>query len=125
MEECCNAHDICYDTCNSDKELCDLDFKRCLYKYCDSYEKSVVTDLVVKGCKGAAKMLFTGTLTLGCKSYLDSQARACYCPATTGSSNSQEQKNYGKRENKKDSNYNQNQQKDKQNNRNYGWRDDL
>lgn len=27
METCCNDHDICYDTCNSDKELCDLDFK--------------------------------------------------------------------------------------------------
>uniref|UniRef100_A0A182X5T0 Phospholipase A2 n=1 Tax=Anopheles quadriannulatus TaxID=34691 RepID=A0A182X5T0_ANOQN len=66
MEQCCNAHDICYDTCNSDKELCDLDFKRCLYRYCDDYEKNV--------------MLFTGTLTLGCKSYLDSQQRCCYCP---------------------------------------------
>lgn len=80
MEECCNAHDICYDTCNSDKELCDLDFKRCLYKYCDTYEKNVAGDVVMKGCKAAAKMLFTGTLTLGCKSYLDSQQRACYCP---------------------------------------------
>ncbi|XP_058053799.1 group XIIB secretory phospholipase A2-like protein isoform X1 [Anopheles bellator] len=80
MEQCCNAHDICYDTCNNDKELCDLDFKRCLYRYCDDYEKNVVTDIVVKGCKAAAKMLFTGTLTLGCKSYLDAQQRSCYCP---------------------------------------------
>uniref|UniRef100_T1DER7 Putative gxivspla2 n=1 Tax=Psorophora albipes TaxID=869069 RepID=T1DER7_9DIPT len=80
MEVCCNAHDICYDTCSSDKELCDLDFKRCLYKYCDAYEKNVVGEIVVKGCKAAAKMLFTGTLTLGCKSYLDSQTRSCYCP---------------------------------------------
>lgn len=24
MEKCCNDHDICYDTCNKDKELCDL-----------------------------------------------------------------------------------------------------
>lgn len=30
-------------------------------------------------CKGAAKMLFTGTLTLGCKSYQDAQTEACYC----------------------------------------------
>lgn len=51
MEVCCNAHDVCYDTCNSDKELCDLDFKRCLYKYCDEYEKNVVGELVVKGKK--------------------------------------------------------------------------
>lgn len=85
MEGCCNDHDICYDTCNSDKELCDIEFKRCLYKYCDGYDKSAVADLVVKGCKAAAKMLFTGTLTLGCKAYRDSQGRACYCPATTPS----------------------------------------
>lgn len=79
METCCNEHDICYDTCNSDKELCDLDFKRCLFRYCDSYEKSIASDLMTKGCKAAAKMLFTGSLTLGCRSYLDSQQRSCYC----------------------------------------------
>lgn len=90
METCCNAHDICYDTCNSDKELCDLDFKRCLYKYCDSYEKSIASDLMMKGCKAAAKMLFTGTLTLGCRSYLDSQQRSCYCaPRKTSNGNRQ------------------------------------
>lgn len=48
MTICCDAHDICYDTCNSDKELCDIEFKRCLYKYCDTYEKTV-GDLVMKG----------------------------------------------------------------------------
>lgn len=50
MASCCDDHDICYDTCNKDKELCDLDFKRCLYNYCDSYEKSAVGgEIVVKG----------------------------------------------------------------------------
>lgn len=29
-------------------------------------------------------MLFTGTLTLGCKSYMDSQKQACYCPPEPG-----------------------------------------
>jgi hypothetical protein len=33
----------------------------------------------VVACKGAAKMLFTGTLTLGCKAYIDAQKKACYC----------------------------------------------
>lgn len=36
-------------------------------------------------CKGAAKMLFTGTLTLGCKSYIDSQTEACFCSASKSS----------------------------------------
>lgn len=50
MATCCDDHDICYDTCNKDKELCDLDFKRCLYSYCDKYEKSTVGgDVMVKG----------------------------------------------------------------------------
>ncbi|KAF4516920.1 hypothetical protein B566_EDAN008009 [Ephemera danica] len=35
--------------------------------------------LFVLACKAAAKMLFTGTMTLGCKSYIDSQTNACYC----------------------------------------------
>lgn len=50
MATCCDDHDICYDTCNKDKELCDLDFRRCLYSYCDKYEKSTVGgDVMVKG----------------------------------------------------------------------------
>lgn len=77
MTKCCDQHDICYDTCNSDKEKCDLEFKRCLYKYCDGYQNSGVT--IVNTCKAAAKMLFTGTTALGCKSYIDAQKEACYC----------------------------------------------
>lgn len=80
MKICCNAHDICYDTCNNNKEVCDMEFKRCLYKYCDTY-KNTMGDAMVKACKGASKVLFTGTLALGCKSYLDSQKKACYCPS--------------------------------------------
>ncbi|CAH0563411.1 unnamed protein product [Brassicogethes aeneus] len=79
MTKCCDLHDICYDTCNKNKETCDVDFKRCLYKYCDTYEKSLGGPTIMKACKGAAKMLFTGTLTLGCKSYLEAQKVACYC----------------------------------------------
>lgn len=78
MTKCCDLHDLCYDTCNTDKERCDLEFKRCLYKYCDTYQTTGVT--VVNTCKAAAKMLFTGTTALGCKSFLDAQKNACYCP---------------------------------------------
>ncbi|KAJ3660069.1 hypothetical protein Zmor_004539 [Zophobas morio] len=84
MKKCCDEHDKCYDTCNNDKEVCDLEFKRCLYRYCEGYEKMVGGGTMVKACKGAAKMLFTGTLTLGCKSYMDAQRKACYCPPTYG-----------------------------------------
>ncbi|XP_014214931.1 group XIIA secretory phospholipase A2 [Copidosoma floridanum] len=77
MTKCCNDHDVCYDTCNSDKEKCDLEFKRCLYKYCEGYQSTGLT--IVNTCKAAAKLLYTGTTTLGCKSYLDAQKQACYC----------------------------------------------
>ncbi|XP_074097772.1 phospholipase A2 group XII [Cotesia typhae] len=78
MTKCCDEHDICYDTCNSDKEKCDLEFKRCLYKYCDGYQITGTT--IVNTCKAAAKMLYTGTTALGCKSYIDAQSNACWCP---------------------------------------------
>lgn len=42
------------------------------------------TNFGFEACKGAAKMLFTGTLTLGCKSYIDAQKKACYCPPDYG-----------------------------------------
>uniref|UniRef100_U5EF81 Putative group xii secretory phospholipase a2 n=1 Tax=Corethrella appendiculata TaxID=1370023 RepID=U5EF81_9DIPT len=116
MEKCCDAHDICYDSCNSDKELCDLDFKRCLYRYCDGYEKTVVGEMVVKGCKAAAKMLFTGTLTLGCKSYLDGQQKSCYCPPEKASSSSTFDKT-DRTEYAKKPNYKEKKPS------NYGWRD--
>ncbi|XP_018563840.1 group XIIA secretory phospholipase A2 [Anoplophora glabripennis] len=81
MTKCCDDHDICYDTCNSNKELCDVEFKRCLYKYCDTYKDTVAGSNIIKACKGTAKMLFTGTLTLGCRAYLDAQKKACWCPS--------------------------------------------
>ncbi|XP_031630337.1 group XIIA secretory phospholipase A2-like [Contarinia nasturtii] len=114
MEHCCNDHDICYDTCNKDKELCDIEFKRCLYNYCDTHEKTTIGTVVSKGCKAAAKMLFTGTITLGCRSYLDAQARACYCKPKS-------EKEF------KNKDYNKNRQKYSKDKAppSPGWRNDL
>lgn len=83
MSKCCNTHDICYDTCNMQKDLCDMEFKNCLYRYCDNHKKSI-GDKMVTACKSAAKILFTGTMALGCKAYLDAQKNACYCPSSYG-----------------------------------------
>lgn len=50
MTKCCDNHDICYDTCNSGKEVCDLEFKRCLYNYCDTYKSvNVGGETITKG----------------------------------------------------------------------------
>ena len=48
MTKCCDQHDICYDTCKSNKELCDVEFRRCLYKYCDTHKK-LLGELIIKG----------------------------------------------------------------------------
>lgn len=78
LTSCCDEHDLCYDTCNREKEKCDYTFKSCLYSICDKYKKSVGPELF-SACKVAAKGMFTGTVALGCKAYKDSQERACYC----------------------------------------------
>lgn len=51
MTKCCDQHDICYDTCRNDKEICDVAFRKCLYKYCDSYEKYLGGGTMMKGKK--------------------------------------------------------------------------
>ena len=78
MEDCCNKHDFCYDSCGSDKEECDKTFKKCLYSTCndDDYFGDIISE---KKCKGGAKLLYTATMALGCKSYKDAQRNACIC----------------------------------------------
>ena len=39
LSDCCDAPDLCYDTCGSDRDFCDLAFKRCLYSVCDRERK--------------------------------------------------------------------------------------
>lgn len=48
MTKCCDLHDICYGTCNNDKDECDLSFKKCLYKLCDSSKKGM-TEILLTG----------------------------------------------------------------------------
>jgi len=79
MKQCCDQHDICYGTCNKDKEECDLFFKKCLYKICDRL-KDKIPDVALTGCKSTAKVLFSGTMMFGCKFYKTAQEEACYCP---------------------------------------------
>ena len=80
MVDCCNEHDVCYDTCLADKELCDKQFKKCLYASCKKKEKANFMDtLEYKKCSASAKMLYSATMLLGCKSYKDAQRGACAC----------------------------------------------
>ncbi|XP_065574231.1 group XIIA secretory phospholipase A2-like [Artemia franciscana] len=77
LEECCHEHDLCYGTCGSDRDYCDLLFKKCLYETCKLYTAHAPIDY--KGCKATAKLLYTATIALGCKPYKDAQREACTC----------------------------------------------
>lgn len=69
-------------------------------------------------------MLSTGTLTLGCKSYLDAQARTCFCRGQQHSSTDSNSKSNYKKQYKENTNNNNNNYK--QNGKappNYGWKD--
>lgn len=48
---CCDEHDYCYDTCNSDKVKCDKDFKECLYGVCKDLKKKKNSKTDSKGGK--------------------------------------------------------------------------
>ena len=72
--ECCNEHDVCYDTCGSDKDMCDVRFKKCLYASCKK-----ANSLMATGCKIKAKMAFMAVLGIGCQPFKDAQAEACEC----------------------------------------------
>jgi secretory phospholipase A2 len=69
VEQCCNEHDVCYDTCGRERHECDESFGVCLDKKCGCD----------KECDSTASMLKLGTNMLGCSFYLDSQRQACGC----------------------------------------------
>ncbi|CAL8118633.1 unnamed protein product [Orchesella dallaii] len=81
--ECCDQHDICYESCGQDKDECDLKFKKCLYRKCaavkDAESAGLQKKVSVIGCKAGAKLLYTGTTAVGCKPYLDAQRNGCIC----------------------------------------------
>lgn len=41
MTKCCDKHDLCYDTCNSERDICDFDFKECLEDLCKKRKKKM------------------------------------------------------------------------------------
>ena len=75
--ECCNEHDICYETCGNSKIQCDLDFYECMFCSCDAtyddyYEQSV--------CEELACSYFQAVDQFGCSSFEAGQEQACICP---------------------------------------------
>lgn len=78
MTKCCDRHDYCYDTCNSDRGKCDDAFKECLGTMCNKLRSSL-TKKQHEVCKETADLIYSGTSTLGCSPYLSAQENACDC----------------------------------------------
>jgi len=76
---CCDQHDLCYDTCGSDKDACDLAFRKCMYAVCK--EKPGVELIHRKPCKVNARAAFLLVVAVGCQMYKDAQREACECVA--------------------------------------------
>lgn len=80
--KCCNSHDECYDTCNEDKDMCDLTFKKCLYKVCQMKKYAFLDE---KTCKLKAKLAYLAVIGVGCQMYKDAQTNACQCVKASAS----------------------------------------
>lgn len=65
---CCNNHDICYETCNNVRATCDKTFKDCMRNSCKNWS-----------CKLVADSFYGAVQAFGCPSYLIKQKRACLC----------------------------------------------
>jgi len=74
---CCDEHDVCYDTCGEDKDLCDLTFRKCLYRVCRKDEHQKYLDN--KKCKLKAKLFYMAVVGVGCQPYKNAQKHACEC----------------------------------------------
>lgn len=77
FSDCCDGHDVCYDTCGEDKDLCDLTFRKCLYKVCRKGEHKLFLDN--KKCKLKAKLFYMAVVGVGCQPFKDAQKNACKC----------------------------------------------
>lgn len=87
FSRCCHEHDLCYDTCNEDKDLCDLKFKKCLYAVCRMLQEEPTpqprrTQLDQQTCKAKAKLAYMAVMAVGCQLYRDAQKQACTCIRT-------------------------------------------
>lgn len=77
FSECCGDHDECYDTCGEDKDLCDLSFRKCLYRVCRKDEHKYFLDN--KKCKFKAKLFYMAVVGVGCQPFKNAQKNACQC----------------------------------------------
>eukprot|EP01024_Parvocaulis_polyphysoides_P055513 TRINITY_DN56939_c0_g1_i1.p3 TRINITY_DN56939_c0_g1~~TRINITY_DN56939_c0_g1_i1.p3 ORF type:complete len:113 (-),score=15.17 TRINITY_DN56939_c0_g1_i1:62-376(-) len=64
---CCDAHDICYGTCNSSKEECDTTFNTCMEDSCEGADCALVS------------VYFKSVDWFGDSAFDEAQGQACTC----------------------------------------------
>ena len=73
MTDCCGVHDACYTaSCRANKKECDGKLKSCLFTSCDVRGSD---KMMQKRCKGAAKLLFSGTMALSFQQFNSAQEK--------------------------------------------------
>lgn len=80
---CCNDHDNCYGSCNSDKGNCDDTFFGCLRDACnDAYLPLIIFPSLLASCLVAAGGYYTAVSLGGGSAYDAAQRGACDCCGT-------------------------------------------
>ncbi|KAI9562174.1 hypothetical protein GHT06_013139 [Daphnia sinensis] len=109
QEDCCNAHDVCYDKCHAVSSIaislhrigCDKTFKDCLMKICTfkSWQLYLICPFQIlltkkfwkenceepsrydneKKCKASAEVLYESVNRWGHDAYVKAQSIACVC----------------------------------------------
>mmetsp|Transcript_9747 Transcript_9747/g.27381 ORF Transcript_9747/g.27381 Transcript_9747/m.27381 type:complete len:206 (-) Transcript_9747:177-794(-) len=80
--ECCNEHDICFDTCGSGRSSCDEKFLACMTQMCIDHDSPEDT----AACKKQASAYHFGSNLMGCSLYHSAQSNACECVSEEGAS---------------------------------------
>jgi len=77
---CCNAHDICYDTCGTNKGVCDGNFMQCLVRACrTAYPVPPASNSSSLAACLRRAQLYHQAASYFCAFWEDAQAHACMC----------------------------------------------
>jgi RHS repeat-associated protein len=77
FKPCCDQHDICYQTCGSDKKKCDRDFYRCMNAACDAAYPADTARRAL--CKSQASIYYAAVDKEGDSPFKKDQDKACKC----------------------------------------------
>lgn len=85
FQGCCNSHDLCFRTCSlgddSQFDMCNSDFKQCMFNLCSFYSESLLNLGSYAVCAAKAEGIYLAVQLQGCGPYQDAQREACCCVA--------------------------------------------